>query len=120
MPGVSTSRPAPGSRYSSRAVVVCRPRPSPSRTSRVGATVRPARALARLDLPTPEGPPMAAVRPGSATARPAARRPPPAPPPPPPPPPPRPPPAPPAAGPLLGPPPPRCGDVVAQVGLGED
>src|SRR3954471_6346533 len=69
MPGVSTSRPPPGSTCSSRAVVACRPRPSPSRTSRVPATVRPASALARLDLPTPEGPTMAAVRPGPTTAR---------------------------------------------------
>src|SRR4051794_9297597 len=69
MPGVSTSRPPPGSRCSSRAVVVCRPRPSPARTSRAAATVRPASALARLDLPTPDGPTMAAVRPGPTTAR---------------------------------------------------
>ena len=64
MPGVSTSRPPPGSTCSSRAVVVCRPRPS-SRISRVAASVSPARALARLDFPTPDGPTIAAVRPGA-------------------------------------------------------
>ena len=58
-PGVSTSRPPPGSRCSSRAVVVCRPRPSLRGSRRCRRSRRPASAFTRLDFPTPDGPTIA-------------------------------------------------------------
>ncbi len=62
MPGVSSTTPPSGSGTSSRCEVVCRPRPS-SRTSFVASTSSPTSALTSVDLPTPEDPRSAAVRP---------------------------------------------------------
>ena len=63
MPGVSIRMPPPGSSSSWRPVVVCRPRLSDSRTSRVRRRSSPSSALAIDDLPTPDDPSSAAVRP---------------------------------------------------------
>ena len=55
MPGLSISRAPPGIRKSSRRVVVCRPRSSLCRTSRVACTFSSRRRLMSVDFPTPEG-----------------------------------------------------------------
>ena len=68
-PGVSTSTPPPGSRTSSRAVVVWRPRWSPSRTGPVSCTSAPTSRLTSVDLPTPDAPINASVRLSLASAR---------------------------------------------------
>ena len=80
-PGVSiSSAPLPGSRLSARRVVVCRPRSSFARTARVGAAsgasarapaaaaASPRSALRSDDLPTPDEPSSAYVRPRSSSA----------------------------------------------------
>ena len=65
-PGVSIATPPFGSTTSSRAVVVCRPFPS-SRTSPVDNAKVPApKAFVSVDLPAPEGPIIATVRPSLA------------------------------------------------------
>ena len=64
MPGVSMRSAPPGSRTSSRWVVVWRPRESSSRTAPVRWRSLPSSALTSVDLPTPEEPSTTAVRPG--------------------------------------------------------
>ena len=64
IPGVSISRAPAGSGTSSRCVVVCRPRPF-ALISRVTSSSRPASRLTSVDLPTPDEPSSAIVRPGS-------------------------------------------------------
>src|SRR5438093_1939604 len=64
IPGVSRTRPPSGRRWSCRRVVVCRPCPSSSRISRVAATSAPASRFSSVDLPTPDEPTKATVRPG--------------------------------------------------------
>ena len=71
-PGVSTTRPPPGSSTSSRCAVVCRPLPS-ARSARVNMTASPTRALVRVDLPAPDGPSRARVRPATTCARTSSR-----------------------------------------------
>ena len=61
MPGLSMSRAPPGIRKSSRRVVVCRPRSSLRRTSRVACTFSSRRRLMSVDFPTPEEPTSTAV-----------------------------------------------------------
>ena len=69
MPGVSMIRPPSGRTISSRCVVVCRPRPSRRRTCAVRCRSRPSRRLMMVDLPTPEEPIRAPVRPGGRCCR---------------------------------------------------
>ena len=77
MPGVSTSNPPPGRRTSSRLTVVWRPLASPERTSPVSRTSSPTRALTSVDLPAPDSPSRATVRPrpniASTSSRPSRR-----------------------------------------------
>ena len=61
--------PHRGSRSSSRAVVVCRPRWSPARTSPVACTSVPTSAFTSVDFPTPDAPMSAIVRLSEARAR---------------------------------------------------
>ncbi len=56
------SQPPPGSDTSSRAVVVCRPRWSLSRTSPISWVARPTSAFTSRDFPTPDAPISATVR----------------------------------------------------------
>ncbi len=72
-PGVSMTIPPPGRGSSSRWTVVCRPRPSDSRTAPVAIASPPAMALTRVDLPAPDRPSSTAVSPwpGSSASRPA-------------------------------------------------
>ena len=60
-PGVSINQPPCTSGTNSTAVVVCRPRPSPSRISAVRCALRPTKALTNVLLPTPEAPSRAIV-----------------------------------------------------------
>ena len=69
MPGVSISAPPPGSGMSSRCVVVCRPRLSDSRTSAVRRRSSPSRQFTSDDLPTPDDPSSATVRPSARNGR---------------------------------------------------
>ena len=55
-PGVSMMQAPPGSWNSERAVVVCLPRLSCSRTAPVSCAARPSRVLVRVDLPAPDEP----------------------------------------------------------------
>ena len=64
IPGVSRSTAPEGSGTSSRWDVVCRPRP-PALVSAVARTSRPAKRFTSVDLPTPDEPSRAIVRPGS-------------------------------------------------------
>ena len=64
-PGVSTTSPPPGSRTSWRCRVVCRPSPSCSRIVCVASSSSPASVFTSVDLPTPDEPSSAIVRPGS-------------------------------------------------------
>ena len=64
-PGVSTTSPPPGSRTSWRCLVVCRPSPSCSRIVCVASSSSPASVFTSVDLPTPDEPSSAIVRPGS-------------------------------------------------------
>ena len=57
----------PGSRCSERAVVVCMPRLSCSRTAPVSCTALPIRVLVRVDLPAPDEPSSTSVCPPQAT-----------------------------------------------------
>ena len=63
MPGVSSIRPPPGARNNSRVTVVCRPRLSAARLSRVAWISWPGNRLTSVDLPTPLEPTNATVRP---------------------------------------------------------
>ena len=65
VPGVSRTSPPPGSSTSCRCVVVCRPSPSSSRISRVASSSSPASVFTSVDLPTPDEPSSAIVRPGT-------------------------------------------------------
>ena len=56
------STPPPGIWISSRATVVCMPRPSLTRTSRVACRCSPSSELMSVDFPAPEGPTRTAVR----------------------------------------------------------
>ena len=56
IPGVSMRSAPPGSRTSSRWVVVWRPRESSSRTAPVRSRSVPSSALTSVDLPTPDEP----------------------------------------------------------------
>ena len=64
-PGVSTTSPPPGSRTSWRCRVVWRPSPSCSRIVCVASSSSPASVFTSVDLPTPEEPSSAIVRPGA-------------------------------------------------------
>ena len=66
MPGVSTSQPPEGSRWSVRPVVVCRPLASSSRMPRVAICSAPVSVLISVDLPTPDDPTSATVWPAPA------------------------------------------------------
>ncbi len=72
MPGVSITRPPPGSSTSWRRVVAWRPRPS-ARTSRVSRTSSPSKRLTSVDLPTPDEPRSATVLPGCRKGRTASQ-----------------------------------------------
>src|ERR1019366_6164045 len=63
MPGVSIRAPPAGSSMSSRWLVVWRPRLSDSRTSAVRRRSSPIRRFTSDDLPTPDDPTSASVRP---------------------------------------------------------
>jgi hypothetical protein len=67
-PGASTSSAPPGRSSSFRSVVVCRPVSSSARMGAVRCSARPASALTSVDLPTPEDPRSASVRPGDSSA----------------------------------------------------
>ena len=62
-PGVSMMQAPPGSRCSERAVVVCMPRLSCTRTAPVSWTAAPSSVLVRVDLPAPDEPSTTSVRP---------------------------------------------------------
>ena len=62
-PGVSMMQPPPGSRCSERAVVVCMPRPSFTRTPPVSWTAAPSKVLVSVDLPAPDEPRTTSVSP---------------------------------------------------------
>ena len=68
-PGVSMTIPPPGSRISSRWLVVCRPSSSSARVSPVAIRSLPAKRLTSVDLPTPLEPSSTAVTPGAIRAR---------------------------------------------------
>ena len=64
IPGVSSTSPPSGSSTSWRWVVVWRPSPSSSRISWVASSSSPANVFTSVDLPTPDEPSSAIVRPG--------------------------------------------------------
>ncbi len=69
IPGVSRTSPPPGSSTSWRCVVVWRPSPSSSRIVCVASSSSPASVFTSVDLPTPEEPSSAIVRPGARCER---------------------------------------------------
>jgi len=67
-PGVSITRAPPGSENIWRWVVVCRPRSSETRTAAVRWASRSSKRLTSVDLPAPDEPTSASVRPARSSA----------------------------------------------------